>query len=60
MTPQDVEVQRKQLKLTQAQMAAEIGLSLRAYEDLIHCRTRWRKIHDQAATYTIRRLRNER
>ena len=49
MTPQDLVTLRKLLDLTQAEMASDIGLSVRAYQDVEAGASKLRLIHALAA-----------
>ena len=49
----DLIAARKEARLTQKQMADRIGLSLSAYQDMENGRSKFRKLHINAAKWVL-------
>lgn len=60
MTSAELTALRKELGLTQSQMAEYLGLKLRAYQDLEAGKSEVRKVHDEAAAMASLRIAVER
>ena len=55
----DLIAARKEAHLTQKQMADQMGLSLSAYQDMENGRSKFRKLHINAAKWVLHRMKTE-